>query len=170
MHPDLLLNDTKLTEVNNHKHLRLTISNNMSWSSHINGILAKAEKKTGSKYILPRSYLVKLYKSMILPLLDYCDVIYDSCTMYESEQLDKLQRKASLLCTGAFRITSNEKLLKELGWPKLTNTSRRKSHRLVLFYKILNDLTPQYLKHYATLYHIIQITISFKETTPSLYN
>ena len=78
MHPDLLLNDTKLTEVNNHKHLGLTISNNMSWSSHINGILAKAEKKTRSKYILPRSYLVKLYKSMILPLLDYCDVIYES--------------------------------------------------------------------------------------------
>ena len=50
--------------------------------------------------------------------------------MYESEQLNKLQRKASLLNTGAFRITSNEKLLKELGVSKLTN------HRLVLFYKI----------------------------------
>ena len=49
---------------------------------------------------------------MIRPLLDYCDVIYDSCTMYESERLDKLQKKASVLCTGAFRITSNEKVLK----------------------------------------------------------
>ena len=94
-----------------------------------------------SKHILPRSYLDKLYKSMILPLLDYCDVIYDSCTMYESEQLDKLQRKASLLCTGAFRITSNEELSKGLGWPKLIN--RKTSHRLILFYK----MTPQYLKH-----------------------
>ena len=72
-----------------------------------------------SKHILPRSCLDKLYKSKIRPLLDYCDVIYDSCTMYESEQLDKLQRKASLLCTGAFRITSNEKVLIELGWSKL---------------------------------------------------
>ena len=153
MHPDLFLNDTKLTEVNNHKHLGLTISNNMSWSSHINEILAKAEKRLSlmrrSKHILPRSCLDKLYKSMILALLDYCDVIYDSCTMYESEQLDKLQRKASLLCTGAFRITSNEKLLKELGWPKLKN--RRTSHRLVLFYKILNDLIPQYLKQLCNL-------------------
>ena len=140
MHPDLFLNDTNFTEVNNHKHLGLTISNNMSWLSHINEILAKAEKRLSmmrrSKHILPRSCLDKLYKSMIL----HCDVIYDSCTMYESEQLDKLQRKASLLCTGAFRITSNEQLLKELGWPKLKN--RRTSHRLVLFYKILNDLTP----------------------------
>ena len=146
---DLLLNDTKLTKENNHKHLGLTISNNMSWSSHINEILAKVEKRLSmmprSKHILPRSCLDKLYKSMILPLLDYCDVIYDSCTMYESEQLDKLQRKASLFCTGAFRITSNEKLLEELGWPKLTNG--RTSHRLVLFYKKINDLTPQYLKH-----------------------
>ena len=45
MHPDLLLNDTKLTEVKNHKHLGLTISNNMSWSSHVNETLAKAEKR-----------------------------------------------------------------------------------------------------------------------------
>ena len=81
---------------------------------------------------------------MIIPLLDYCDVIYYSCTMYESEQLDKLQRKTSLLCAGAFRIKSNEK------WSKLTN--RRTSHRLVLFYKILNDLAPQYLKR---LYNLI---------------
>ena len=40
-------------------------------------------------------------------------LIYDSCTLYESERLDKLQRKASLLCTGAFRITGYEKVLKE---------------------------------------------------------
>ena len=59
-----------------------------------------------------RSCLDKLYKSMTGPLLDYCDVIYDSCTMYESEQLDKIQTKASLLCTGALKITSNEKVLK----------------------------------------------------------
>ena len=35
MHPDLLLNDTKFTGVNNHKHLGLTISNNMSWSVNL---------------------------------------------------------------------------------------------------------------------------------------
>ena len=152
-HPDLFLNDTKITEANHHKHLGLIISNTMSWSYHINEILAKAEKRLSimrrSKHILPRSCLDKLYKSMIRPLLDYCDVIYDSCTMYESQRLDKLQRKASLLCTGAFRITSNEKVLKELGWSKLAN--RRTNHRLVLLYKILNNLAPQYLKRLCNL-------------------
>ena len=64
MHPDLLLNDTKLTEVNNDKNLGLTMSNSMSWSSHINTILTKAEKMMRrSKHILPRSCLDKLYKA-----------------------------------------------------------------------------------------------------------
>ena len=45
MHPDLLLNYTKLTEVNNHKLLGLRISNNMSWSSHINEILVKQDSQ-----------------------------------------------------------------------------------------------------------------------------
>ena len=45
MHPDLLLNYTKPIEVNNHKHLGLTISNNTSWSSHINEILVKNDSQ-----------------------------------------------------------------------------------------------------------------------------
>ena len=57
MHPDLLLNDTKLTDVNNHEHLGLTISNNMSWSSHINEILAKAEKRLN--YAKVKTYFTK---------------------------------------------------------------------------------------------------------------
>ena len=88
MYTDLFLNDTNLTEVNNHKHLGIIISSNMSWSSHINEILAKVEKRLSimrrSKQNLPKRCLDKLYKSMILPLLGYCDVLYDSCTMYES--------------------------------------------------------------------------------------
>ena len=91
-HPDLFSNDTKITEATHHKHFGLIIINTMSWSCHINEILAKVEKRLSimrrSKHILPRSCLDKLYKSMIRPVLDFCDVIYDSCTMYESERLD----------------------------------------------------------------------------------
>ena len=64
MHPDLLLNDTKLTEANNHKHLGLhvTISNNMYWSSHINGILAKAEKRLGQNIFYQEVTLLAIQK------------------------------------------------------------------------------------------------------------
>ena len=32
--------------------------------------------------------------------------------------IEKCQRKAAFICTGAFRLTSNERLLNELGWEK----------------------------------------------------
>ena len=39
---------------------------------------------------------------MMRPLLDYFDVIYDSCTMYESKRFDKLQSIASLFSVGPY--------------------------------------------------------------------
>ena len=85
---------------------------------------------------------------MIRTIFDYGDVLYDSCLKSESDSLEKFQRKAALICTGAFRITSHERLLKELGWSKLKN--RRTLHRLTLFYKIVHSLTPLYLRQAYT--------------------
>ena len=61
---------------------------------------------------------------MIRTIFDYGDVLYDSCLKSESDSLEKFQRKAALICTGAFRITSHERLLKELGLSKLENRRR----------------------------------------------
>ena len=73
MHPNLLLNDSKLTQVNNHKQLGLTISNNMSWSSHINEILAKAEKDSqlceGQKIFYQEVALTRYTKALNFPYL-----------------------------------------------------------------------------------------------------
>ena len=49
---------------------------------------------------------------------------------------------AALAVSGAWKGTSREKLYAELGWESLT--SRRWSRCLVLFYKFINNLTPQY--------------------------
>ena len=62
----------------------------------------------------------------------------------ESDAIEKCQRNAALICTGAFRHTSNERLLNEFGWGNME--SRRVVHRLTLFYKIYRSLTPPYLR------------------------
>ena len=43
-HPPLFLNGVKLNEVQHHSHLGLTLSNNMSWDTHICVILRKASQ------------------------------------------------------------------------------------------------------------------------------
>ena len=60
------------------------------------------------------------------------------------EKLESVQYSAALAVTGAWRGTSREKLYNELGWESLDN--RRWCRRLTLFYKITNNLTPDYTR------------------------
>ena len=78
--------------------------------------------------MLPRTCKEMLYKTTIRPVLGYGDIIYDPCL--KSEAIEKFQRKAALVSTGAFRITSNDRLLNELCWKKMEN--RRAIHRQIL--------------------------------------
>jgi len=146
-HPDLFLNNICLNEVSNHSNLGVIFSNDMSWNLHIQKILLKANGALSciqrASMFLTRSTKAHLYKSLVLPIIDYGDVIYDNAPMHLKEKLNQLQRKAALMCTRAYRHTESMKLLQELGWNSLE--SRRKMHRLNLFYKIKNKLTRPYL-------------------------
>ena len=94
--------------------------------------------------ILPRSFLLTIYKTFIRSQFDFADVIYDQA--YNSsfhEKLEPLQYNACLAITGAIRGTSSEKLYQELGLESLK--SRRWFRKLCQFYKVLNEKSPSYL-------------------------
>ena len=88
-----------------------------------------------------------LYKqfifSFIRPLLEYADVIWDNCFQYEANELENNQNEAARIVTGATKLVSINNLLKETGWELLS--TRRKKHKLSLFYKMNNGLCPSYL-------------------------
>ena len=74
-HPNIFLNGEPILEVDQHTHLGLTISNTLSWSVHINRVIAKADKRLNvirrCQKVLPRSCKEMLYKTTIRPVLDY---------------------------------------------------------------------------------------------------
>ena len=85
--------------------------------------------------------------------MDYGDVIYHTpakiCDFSQNvilpnlmEKLESAQYSAALAVTGTWRGTSREKLYTELGWESLS--CRRWSRCLTLFYKFVNNLTPEY--------------------------
>ena len=80
---------------------------------------------------------------MIRPVIEYGSVIYDNLTAMQNIKLEKLQRRAAVICTGAISRTESRKLLSELGWNSLKE--RREKSKLLLMYKILNKLTPEFL-------------------------
>ena len=81
---------------------------------------------------------------MVLLIIEYCNVIYDNCSLKDSIAIENIQRRAASICTGAYRHTSNDSLMAELGWQPLS--IRRLIHKLSLLFKITNSLTPPYLR------------------------
>ena len=121
----------------------------MSWRNHIVQVYEKASKRLNMlkfvTYKLNRSILTSLYESLIRPLMEYGDVIWNNCYDRDSALLDSVQYEAARLVTGAIKGTSSTRLAlyKELAWESLS--SRRKLHILSQFYKIIKNLAPYYL-------------------------
>ena len=148
LHPDLFCNGNNISEVSNHTHLGITLSSNLTWRAHIFSVYQKASKRLnmlkGIRYKVGRDTLRKLYKSVIRPVMEYADVLWDGCNDEERELLESVQCEAGKVVTGAMRGTSRICLMAELGWEEMK--VRRDIHKLICYFKKVNDLSPSYLK------------------------
>ncbi len=61
----------------------------------------------------------------------------------EKDELEKIQQEAARIVTGTTKLVSIQKLMNEVGWETLE--SRRRKHKLVLFFKMTTARTPDYL-------------------------
>ena len=146
----LLFDNSTLLETNTHKHLGVILQNDCKWNSHIESIIGKTRPLIAClrsfKYKFNRKTLEILYKSYILPHLDFSDVVWDNCSAALSNALENIHLDALRTITGAVKGTSHEKLYKESGFISLHE--RRKRHKLIVFFKLVNGLLPTYLNCY----------------------
>jgi len=145
--PPLRFDNGDLADVENHKHLGITLSKNLSWSLHISNILKSvspmADVLRKLKYSIDRESLEKIYFSFIRPKLEYGSQIWDGCKKQESESLENFQLDMARIVTGARRGTSHQLLYDELNWPLLKD--RRSHKKLKHFCQLVNDSAPNYL-------------------------
>ena len=143
----LEFNGTRLTSSETHKHLGVTLQIDCKWNTHINDMIAKCRPLISClksyKYRLSRKSLETMFKSFILPLLDYADVIWDNCTQYQTLALEEIQLDAIRTIIGSVRGTSHELLYRESVFVRLQE--RRKRHKLILYFKYVNNLLPDHL-------------------------
>ena len=146
-HPPVFFNNVQVKRCSIQKHLGFHLDEKLNFNHHVKEKITKANKGIGVikklSNILPRDALLTIYKSFVIPHLDYSDIIYDQpqnescCTKLESNQYN-----AALAITGAIRGTSKVKLYKELGLEFLKN--RRWFRQLCTFYKIKTYKIPPY--------------------------
>ena len=142
-------------EVPSAKYLGVTLSNDMSWSKHIETIASKANQKLGfiKRNIKVRDHKLKerAYKAIVQPTLEYCSTVWDPHTKQHSKTLEKVQRRAARWVTGRYHNTSSvSDMIRDLGWRDLAQ--RRVDCRLVMMYKITRGLVNIPISPYITLH------------------
>lgn len=146
-YPALQLNGTMLECVHTYRQLGIHLNDRMNWDDHVNQTITKANKKLNIIWKLnrelPRYETENVYTTYIRPQLEYCCLVYQSCTKAQQDRLEHVQRRAAVTCTGAFNRTSTTRLLDELGWSTLE--TRRNYYNLLQIYKMEHQLCPAYL-------------------------
>ena len=95
------------------------------------------------KLFLTRKALETMYRSFILPIFDYADVIWDCCTQGQAIFLENLHLEGLRIVTGLVKGTSHNAIYSESGFCSLWD--RREKHKLLMYFKIVNGYSPAYL-------------------------
>ena len=127
--------------MNEVRYLGVVITDDLTWSAHIQTVVQKARRKLG--YIYRTFYkncstevLLNLYKSLIRTVLEYCCLVWDPSSKPLIELLESTQKVTAKICLGDWK-SSYTHLLEKLSLPTLQ--SRRSYIKLYMVYKILNE-------------------------------
>ena len=63
-----------------------------------------------------------IYFSFIRPVLEYADIVWDNCTQYEANELEKIQIEAARIVTGSTKLVSIDALYTETGLETVIST------------------------------------------------
>ena len=84
-----------------------------------------------------------LYKSIIAPHFDYCNIILGTCNRSSFYEVQKLQTRAARISTGVSRHEFATTALSTMNWHNLRE--RNEYHLASTMYKIMNNHMPSYL-------------------------
>ena len=138
----LMLNGSWLEEVPMFKYLGVTLSSDLSWSPHIQGVCSKARKIVGLLY---RRYsqhsnsqvLVKLYTSLVRPHMEYAASVWDPHHVCDITRIEGVQKFALRMCCKQWDAGYSD-LLNMFDLPSLEN--RRLYLKLCQLFKIVHNL------------------------------
>ena len=145
----VVFDNTIIKEVKSHKHLGMTLGNDLSGNYHIDGLLYRVGKTIDIlsylKYRIDRFTLEIMNKSYIRTIIEYGDVIMSNMNEQQIQSIESVHKRAEMIISGAIRWTLilSDTVLGELGWFSISK--RREIHKLVLFYKLFHHEAPRYL-------------------------
>ena len=140
------IGDTDISCEDNVSLLGVNIDFMLKFDDHVSDICKKASKQLAvlkrlGRFLTKQGKLV-IYNSFIASNFSYCPLAWHFCSVTSTNKLEKVQERALRFINNDFTSSLSELL-------KLTNTQPLHVRRLKLMacevYKIVNDLSPQYI-------------------------
>ena len=136
--PPLILNDSFITRVHQHRHLGIWLSSKLDWEKQITTAVLKANGKLAvlrSVKFLDRATLDLLYKVCVRSTIEYGLVLYwHTLKPTQKAQISRIQYRGAKICSGALHFTSQLCLEQDLSWESID--SRARFLGLSIFHKI----------------------------------
>ena len=146
--PLISMNNIQIEEVSYFTYLGLTFTKNLRWNNHIDKISVKARKRLCAmmplKFKLNRKSLEIMYKSFVMPVLEYGLIVWGGTYDSDIAKIERIQIDALRLITGATARSNISFLYKETSFISIRERIDQLS--LTMMYKIKNDLAPEYLR------------------------
>jgi len=170
--PSLLLNDSEIAFVNDHKYLGMTLdAPKLNWKSHIDKLKSRCIPRMNilsavSHYAwgADRRTLYSLYKALVRSTLDYGSIFYDTASDGNLKKLDAIQNKCLRIITGARKTSPIAALEAEANIPPLR--MHRKS-LLIKFHCGVSEL-PEWDLHDEIFKQPLNQTVNRRTNGPNL--
>ena len=132
-----------LKQVPNSPYLGVVISEDLSWSSHINKVKAKANLTLAflrrNLKRCPATIKKTAFTALVRSLVEYSSTVWDPYHDKEIADLEMIQRRgARFVFNNYSRQSSVSNMLEELSWAPLAE--RRRDARLTMLFKIVGNL------------------------------
>ena len=142
--PPLCINNNAIPMVEEVKYLGVILDSRLNLHSHVEYVKSRVQQRmsilkcvAGKSYGADRIVLLRMYKAMIRPILDYASFILDGPNNRRVESLETLQNVCLRVVTGALRTSPIRALQVDTDTPPLS--VRRKELLLRYFLKVLSD-------------------------------
>ena len=111
-YPKVELNGKDLQYVGDYKYLGIILDKNVNYQMHVNESLKVAAHEINilsklSPFLTQKASLV-IYKTKVLPYLDYVDIFYMGTNQKATNKLQRLQNRALQICINAEASEASE--------------------------------------------------------------
>jgi len=143
---NIIIDDNVIDRVSNTKFLGVFVDECLTWSVHNNYVvnIVHVLKYTGIlyrlKHCLPNEALFNVYTTLVLPYLNYCNIIWADGNNCNLNAILLKQKKIIRLCTGSHWLAHSSPLFKQVN--TLTIYDIHKMHKAIFMYKFINNNLP----------------------------